>query len=580
MRRITYAIILTLFAFSGPTLAQSSTLTSTTTTGVITGRVIDSAGHPLAGATINVGKISDNSFRRTVSTDSDGEFKVDGLERAVYAIFAFMPGYVPITRATEFPNFYRLGDAATITMSKGGVITGKVTGRNGPLVGLGVFATRVRDADGKKVQATYPGSYERRTDDRGIFRLYGLPPGAYVIIATKPRVGTILPSVYDLDVPTFYPSGPRDTAKEIVLREGDEVTADLNYRGNPGHTIGGQISGVISDNRPGFRPSAQVTLTDVRDRIQIANAATSWTDNTTYALYGVPDGEYELSAWQSLRSGDVIRSMLQRVKVRGADVTGINMKLEPLGSIAGRLVFENDAKASCGMRKDTVIPETLVYARMVEPVNKNEVRRDEPRMLPWPGPYGSYGVGDAKGAFTVKSLIPGSYRIDPHLFAAGWYVRAVTFALTPARANGPTSMRDQIGLRIGDRLNGVTVEITEGAALLHGKLLIAGSQAPASRLRAYLVPSEPEAAGNVYRFYEAPVGNDGSFTLDNVAPGKYLIGSRPAEENELGIVKAVRQDEALRAKVREEAQARNQPVTLKPCEQVGDFSLQALSAPR
>ena len=94
------------------------------------------------------------------------------------------------------------------------------------------------------------------------------------------------------------------------------------------------------------------------------------------------------------------------------------------------------------------------------------------------------------------------------------------------------------------------------------------------------MPAEREAVTNIYRFYEAAPDQSGIFKFENVAPGKYLIVSRRAEVNESGLVKAVRQDEALRARVREEAQAQNQPVTLKPCEQVADFNLQVPSVPR
>jgi hypothetical protein len=574
------AIILTLLVFAARCLAQpSSAAKSTTITGAITGRVVNSAGEPLAGASINAGRVSSNFFRKTVSTDSKGEFKIDGLEPALYSVFASMPGYVTVSRSTDSPNFYRLGDSVTLTMSKGGVITGTDMGRDGPLVGVGVFAARVRDADGKKLPASYPGGNERRTDDRGIFRMYGLPPGAYIIMATKPRLGTILPSAYDFDVPTFYPSGTRDTAAEIVVREGDEITADINYRAESGHAISGKFSGIITDNQRPFGSNANVSITDLRDRTQIANGASLLSDNTTFAIYGVPDGDYELTATQYV-TNETLRSLPQRVTVRGGDVTGLNLKLEPLASISGRLTFKNDPAAACGKRKETAVPETLVFARTVEPSRKSQGKDDQSPTSAWPAFGGGSAPADAKGSFTVRSLVPGAYRIDPRLPASGWYVQSIAFApATATKANG-TATKDAISVRVGEHLSGVMVTIVEGGAGLRGKLSVVESQTPSSRQRVYLVPMEREAADNVYRFFEAPVGSDGSFTLDNVAPGKYLIGSRPAEENELGIVKAVRQDEALRAKVREEAQARNQPVTLKPCEQVGDFSLQALSAPR
>jgi len=581
MRRASAAIILMLFVFSAPHLAQQSGgPKSSPTTGTITGRVVDSAGEPLAGASIYAGSYSGNVRRTSVTTDSHGDFKIDGLEPGLYNIFASMPGYVSLTRHSDSPNFYRLGDSVTFTMSKGGVITGSVIGRNGPLVGVGLFATRVRDADGKKLAASYPGGYERRTDDRGIYRIFGLEPGAYLIMASRPRVGTILPTAYDFDVPTFYPSSTRDTAAEIVIREGDEITADIQYRGEPGHAISGKISGVASDTQGQFTPGPNITLTDLGDHTAISNSPTSLTDNSVFAIYGVPDGEYELSATQYLATRDNLRSQAQRVTVRGGDVTGINLKLEPLGSITGQLAFKNDPAAGCGKRKENAAPETLVYARALGPAKKTETKDEQSHTSPWPESSSALAAADAKGSFTVKSLVPGAYRIDPRLPASGWYLQSIAFGpAAAAKANG-AAVKDSVSVRVGEHITGVTVTIVEGGATLSGKLSVAGSQSSPAGLRVYLIPAEREAADNVYRFYEAAVGSDATFTLDNVAPGRYWIAPRVAEQTELGITKLVRQDEALRAKVRQEAEALNRTVTLKPCEQVADFSLQLPSAER
>jgi len=52
-----------------------------------------------------------------------------------------------------------------------------------------------------------------------------------------------------------------------------------------------------------------------------------------------------------------------------------------------------------------------------------------------------------------------------------------------------------------------------------------------------------------------------------------LIVARRTEENESGVVKFVRLDEALRTTVLKEAEAMKKAVALKPCEQVADFDL-------
>jgi carboxypeptidase family protein len=544
--------------------------------GAITGRVINSAGEPIAGADVSASSLGANAHRKTVAVDSHGDFKIDGLEPGLYSVFASMRGYVFGGRSSaESPKYYRIGDSVTITLSKGGVITGTVTGPNGPLVGVGVFASRVRDEDGKKLAASFPGYPERRTDDRGVFRLYGLLPGAYLLVATRPRLGTILPSAYDNDVPTYYPSATRDTASEIIVREGDEITADIQYRGEPGHAISGKLTGLVDlQNRFGATPS--ITLTEVNDGIQIANSPTSLTNNSSFAIYGVPDGEYEVSARQFLPTRDELRSAPQRVIVRGADVAGLNLILLPLASIEGRLVFENYPKGQCAQRRETAPSETLVYARHHEPEKKSvDARATETQAPVSTANYSASAVGDAKGSFTLRNLPTGSYQIDSPAPASGWYLRSI--AIGPAqpvvRTTSPNTARDGVSVRSGEHITGLVVTFTEGAASLRGRISIAKGQTPPPRLRVYLAPAEREAAGNVLRFYESPTEMSGSFTVDNLAPGKYWIMARPAEGNDSGATKFVRQDAAFRAKVLQEAQALNKTVTLKPCEQIGDLEV-------
>ena len=246
-----------------------------------------------------------------------------------------------------------------------------------------------------------------------------LPPGAYIIMASSPRIGTILPSAYDNDAPTFYPSGTRDTAAEIVVREGDEITADIQYRGEPGHVISGKISGVAADSQGQFAQGPQITLTDLRDRTPIMNSPTLLTDRSAFAIYGVPDGEYEVSARQYLPTRDELRSPSQGVIVHGADVTDTKLQLEPLASIAGRIAFENDSNLGCAKRKETAAVETLVYARRLEPAKRGERKDDDSQMWSAPAGYSTFVATDAKKSFTLRNLTPGSYRIDPQPPAGG-----------------------------------------------------------------------------------------------------------------------------------------------------------------
>jgi hypothetical protein len=178
-------------------------------------------------------------------------------------------------------------------------------------------------------------------------------------------------------------------------------------------------------------------------------------------------------------------------------------------------------------------------------------------------------IVDGRGVFSLKNLQPGTYQIEPIPPASGWYVRTVALDRNPA-VNIP---RDGISLKRGDHIAGLTVTITEGAAQLSGHLSAGEGQTLPLKLRVYLVPEDRVAAANLYRYYETSAEKDGSFTLDNVAPGRYLIVPRRAEENETGVTKLVRLDETLRTTVLKEAEGLKRVVAFKPCEKVADFDL-------
>ena len=90
---------------------------------------------------------------------------------------------VPLRENENVPvDYYRIGDSVTITMFKGGVINGTVTDTDGqPVVALRVRALMLRDANGQQSNPSMMS--ERLTDDRGVYRLYGLEPGTYVVSA-------------------------------------------------------------------------------------------------------------------------------------------------------------------------------------------------------------------------------------------------------------------------------------------------------------------------------------------------------------------------------------------------------------
>src|SRR5688572_16977290 len=85
-----------------------------------------------------------------------------------------------------------------------GVITGKVTTLTGePMVGVRVSAVMVKDLNGNPERRQF-GGRPRFTDDRGVYRIYGLRPGIYVVYARGDVTSSPI-SPYEGYAPTYHP---------------------------------------------------------------------------------------------------------------------------------------------------------------------------------------------------------------------------------------------------------------------------------------------------------------------------------------------------------------------------------------
>ncbi|HYJ87952.1 MAG TPA: carboxypeptidase-like regulatory domain-containing protein, partial [Pyrinomonadaceae bacterium] len=272
--------------------AQRDETPTPTTTGAITGRVVNENGQPLPNVSVSLRGSQPLFQPRTTTTDNEGNFQVLGLDPVLYGIFAFTPAYITPPRDPDSPpNYYRIGDSVTINLVKGGVITGSVQSANGePVVQVAVRAVMIRDANNQAPRYT-AFQMQKATDDRGIYRLYGLPAGTYVVSSGGRGGFNSFFDPYDSDAPTYAPSSPRDTAAEITIRAGEEVSGvDIRYRGEPGRTVSGFVSGSLD---PNSTFSSNIALVQIINGVPMSSGFTFQPPGGKgYAFYGIADGDY------------------------------------------------------------------------------------------------------------------------------------------------------------------------------------------------------------------------------------------------------------------------------------------------
>lgn len=534
----------------------------------ISGRVVNEIGQPMPNARVSISGTGRQAVRRTINTDETGSFVVDGLPRGSYGLFVQVGGYV-FSRDPRDPTYYRPGDRANLVVKKGAVITGTVTNSSGePVVGVRVGAIPVRDAQGRLVPGG-PGT-PRYTDDRGVYRLFGLAAGTY-IVAAAPKSGLYsLPTAYDDDVPTYYPSSTRDTAAEVPLRYGDEATGiDIRYRGERGYAI----SGAVAESSTTESRASAINILLMRasnDALEAQAYSQPRAAEQRFGFYGVPDGDYYLIARRApSQSDDGALSRRMQVKVRGHDVTGLQVSLLPCGSVAGRILVDAAAvSARCETKQPPSTSEALITVR----------RSEADRLVPLYSMTTGSGAPGEQGDFLFQVLEAAHYRLETRMLDEAWYVRAITL---PGPTNTPVdASRNGFDIRPGQRINGIRIVVADGAASLEGRVVGKEGAALPDRLRVHLAPAGLDSADDTLRFAEAEVQSDGTFKLGNLAPGRYWIIARQASEEQPNVRASLLLPLAWtatdRAALRREAEAANITVDLKPCQHAVDYKLEYL----
>jgi hypothetical protein len=545
--------------------------------GSIKGRVVNENGQPLANANVFVRSFGSQVQGRMTTADGEGNFQVSGLDAMAYLVSATVAAYTAMPRDPDSPQsaYTRVGESVRLELIKGGVITGLVTTSDDePVVSVMVRAYLIRDSQGQ----VPPNGMQFRpvtTDDRGVYRIYGLAPGTYIVLAGGSGAGfqDFNMNAYEADTPTYAPSSPRDTAAEINVRAGEETAGvDIRYRGEPGHVVSGTTRGAVASVDSSFF----MRLTPVSSiAAQVSISSFQPPGGRGFAFFGVADGDYDLIAQIFFPGGDVNLSEPRRIKVRGADITGIELITKPLGTVLGHIALVESKTPDCKGKRRPLFAETVVSAWH----NEKAATKDQPQFVRG---LGAPTLPDKEGNFTLRNLAPGQYRFSTRSFAKYWYLQSISLqpAVAPGAKVATTSRavdaaRNWTEVKLGERVSALIPTLVEGAASFHGQIKLVEEQKLPSRLFVYLVPAEREKAEDVLRFFVSQVSADGAFAVNNLAPGRYWAVVRVARENESGVLTKLRlpEESEARGNLRREAEAAKTEIELKPCQNMLDYKL-------
>ena len=481
-------------------LAQAS-LTSKRPISSISGRVTVNGkgrGGIIVGA--QVGNFQSHTPARTAETDADGAYRISNVPPGTYYVAPLATSFVLTDQNSMGFQGKSLivGESETIegidfAMVRGAVITGKVTLEDGsPVIEEPVFVDAVDTPNGRN---SYSAPIMFQTDDRGVYRLFGLRPGRYRVAVGQsdadagPYRGRMkyqrvyYPNVNDANI---------DKAKIIELSEGDQAT-DIDIvlpNQMPGFTATGAVVSAET-NQP--LPNARVMIRKlVNDQPSFVLALAVTNQRGEFRFENLAPGNYDASVFAT--SDTNLRSDAVRFEITDQNVNGLVVRGAQGSSISGNIVVEGDSNPALAAK--------LGGMRIYVGIRTQGVGSGVPPVI----------IG-TDGSFRVTSLPPGTANFQ----LVNTNAQRARFNITRIERDGVTVPRGAFEVKAGEDISGVRLIVAYSNGSVRG--VVNFENGPPVDSHVYVRLASPESTASVY------VGGEldakGRFLIESVPPGSY-----------------------------------------------------------
>jgi len=463
---------------------------------------------------------------RTVTTDSQGAFEFSGLPAGTYRIFAsagqYSAGYLGIAYGGKRPagqgGVSDMGapiviadgqrfDKAVIALPRGAVISGRVSDESGdPMARVQVY-TLFFPAGSTRPQRS---GMSAQTDDLGQFRLYGLAPGDYAVVA-EARGPTFVqpnqpPETEDDKIgfmTTYYPGTPDEAAAQRVRARAGAETPGVEIRMATGRLF--RLSGIITDSqgRSAARTGGQLIK---RGASGTSNFGFSADEQGRFQMRNIPPGNYRLVVRGRPAGNGEVRTtdppeMANMPVTINSDLEGLVVMTMPGATITGQIVFDQG-------------PPQLPPGQQSFQMRVSGMVGDPENSMGMSSPQAAQVTPDF--TFTMKGL---HGELLLRTGGPGMYLKSVT-------AGGRDITDTPHEFRNGEQ---VTIVMSTRASTLEGTVTDAAGK-PAMD-GAILVFSEDKELwrSNATRTRRGNVDPTGKYRIAGLLPGRYYIIALPRE---------------------------------------------------
>jgi uncharacterized protein (DUF2141 family) len=499
-------------------------------------------------------------------TDDRGAFSLKDLPAGTYSMTINKDGHPTFSYGSTRPG--RPGTplvlaegqqltGLTVRFPRGAAITGTVVDVDGkPLPGVMVSAMRYAFFNGQRQLGAAGRGVA--SDDRGVYRIYNLPAGEYIVLANQRSTGgltgqdlvattaaDVARAKRELAAPPAAQAAPgvqAGGAAAAVRERGRSVTyAPVYYPGTPVASQATAITVAAGEERggidftvsmvPSSRLEGTVTAPDTVLPENIALALVATDEEATmgpfegyrsaragrggrFAFGSIRPGRYVLTARASSRGaaappaspmGMPIGNLwaMTDIVIDGNDMSNVTLELHEGMTVSGRVQFDaSELQAPADLSRLRV---QLAPAHSGREVSLGAA----PAQV------------DATGAFTITGVAPGRYRITatiPNTLANG-----ARWMLKSSIAGGRDTLDVPIEIRPHQHVSDTVLTFTDRPVEISGVLQDA-SGTPTSGYQ-IIVFAEDRAMWTPQsrRIQAVRTAQNGRYTIRNLPPGNYLL---------------------------------------------------------
>ena len=483
--------------------AQAQSTDAKEQTASISGKVT-LKNKPVAGIVVVAMEANHNGgwqrARHRATTDDEGNYRITDIAPGNYYAFPLSPALAEKQQSRRLLTV-AAGESVRdvdFAMVRGGVITGQITNADGqPLVEESVNIMPV-----DSLPEYTPNAAGIQTDDRGIYRAFGLRPGKYKV-ATGQSARVIPNLMRQTPGQTFYPS-VTDLSKATVIEvtEGSETTdIDIVVATAPStFTASGRV--IDSEGKPVPNVVFGVQQTDGNNTLSAAGASGS-NSAGEFKLMSLLPGKYTIyiaaPETTDLRGDPVTFEVIDR------DVTGLEIKAQKGASVSGMVVLEGSYEKSVAAR----LKGLRVYAWVEKGGESLSGSRS--------------AIVSADGSFRIAGLPAGNAQLA---FADFEDQEAREFEILRVEQNG-LPQPGGVSLRDGEEIGGVQIVVKhlKLTGAIRGQVKIEGGELPPfGRIVVSVIGADDNPSRSARSSLPSPqVDSRGRFLLERLAPGTYDV---------------------------------------------------------